>query len=126
MSSGSFPVTRQGWRSARSQSIMGKQVSQKLTRRLFEATLVCALGIGATGLVVTAGSSTVRGLQITRWSNRGIELSGGSSNLVAGNYIGTDGSHALGDGAAGVIADVGSFNNTIGGTMAADRNVVSG
>jgi len=83
-------------------------------------------GAGATGLVVTAGSSTVRGLQITRWSNRGIELAGGGSNLVAGNYIGTDGGSALGNLNAGVIVDAGSVSNTIGGTVGPDRNVVSG
>jgi Ca2+-binding RTX toxin-like protein len=83
-------------------------------------------GSGATGLVVTAGSSTVRGLEITGWSNRGIELAGGSSNLIAGNYIGTDGSSALANVNAGVIVDVGSTNNTIGGTVAGDRNVLSG
>jgi parallel beta-helix repeat protein len=83
-------------------------------------------GAGATGLVVTASSSSVRGLEITGWSNRGIELAGGGSNLIAGNYIGTDGSNALANVNAGVIVDVGSTNNTIGGTVAGDRNVLSG
>ena len=81
---------------------------------------------GATGLVVTSVSSTVRGLELTGWSNRGIEVAGGGSNLIAGNYIGTDGSNALANVNAGVIVDGGSTNNTIGGTVAGDRNVVSG
>jgi hypothetical protein len=83
-------------------------------------------GASATGFVVTAGSSTVRGLEITGWSNRGIELAGGASNLIAGNYIGTDGSSALANVNAGVIVDAGSTGNTIGGTVAGDRNVLSG
>ena len=83
-------------------------------------------GAGATGLLITAGSSTVRGLEITGWSNRGIELSGAGSNLVAGDYIGTDGTTALPNGAAGLIVDAASVGNTIGGTVAADRNLVSG
>jgi hypothetical protein len=83
-------------------------------------------GAGVTGLVVAGGSSTVRGLEITGWSNRGVELAGGGSNLVAGNYLGTDGSSALANANAGVIVDAGSINNVIGGTLAADRNVVSG
>jgi hemolysin type calcium-binding protein len=83
-------------------------------------------GSGATGLLVTGGSSTVRGLEITGWSNRGIELRGGGSNLIAGNYIGTDGANALANVNAGVIVDVASTNNTIGGTVAGDRNVLSG
>jgi hypothetical protein len=83
-------------------------------------------GASATGFVVTAGTSTVRGLEITGWSNRGIELAGGASNLIAGNYIGTDGSSALANVNAGVIVDGGSTGNTIGGTAAGDRNVLSG
>jgi hypothetical protein len=83
-------------------------------------------GPGVTGLLITAGSSTVRGLEITGWSNRGIELSGAGSNHVAGNYIGTDGNTALPNGAAGLIVDAASVNNTIGGTVAVDRNLVSG
>jgi hypothetical protein len=83
-------------------------------------------GSSATGLVVSASSSSVRGLEITGWSNRGIELAGGASNLIAGNYIGTDGSSALANVNAGVIVDGGSTGNTIGGTVAGDRNVLSG
>ena len=51
-----------------------------------------------------------------------------TGNLVAGNYIGTDytGTMALGNALSGVeIADSAS-NNTIGGTAAGDRNVISG
>jgi trimeric autotransporter adhesin len=82
-------------------------------------------GAGVSGLLITAGQSTVRGLEITGWGNRGIELQG-SSNLIAGNYLGTDGSRALGNVAAGVIIDGGATHNTIGGTVASDRNLVSG
>src|SRR5207248_1787889 len=41
------------------------------------------------------------------------------------NYIGTDGSIALGNATAGLIVDGGSKNNTIGGTTAGDRNLVA-
>ena len=46
---------------------------------------------------------------------------------VKGNYFGTDvsGSAALGNGSSGILIN-GGDNNTIGGTTAADRNVVSG
>jgi RTX calcium-binding nonapeptide repeat (4 copies) len=83
-------------------------------------------GAGVTGLEITAGSSTVRGLAVTGWNNRGIELSGAGSSVIAGNYVGTDGSNALPNAAAGIIVDAGSVNNTIGGTIPADRNLVSG
>jgi hypothetical protein len=85
-----------------------------------------AAGAGATGLTLATSSSTVRGLQITDWNGRGIEISGGASNVVAGNYIGTDGNSALPNGAASVIVDSGAVGNTIGGMTPADRNIISG
>jgi hypothetical protein len=50
-----------------------------------------------------------------------------SSNVVAGNYIGTssDGVSALGNGIAGVRLLTGVANNTIGGTSAAAANVIA-
>jgi hypothetical protein len=60
-----------------------------------------------------------------------IEVSG-MGNLVQGNWIGTDvtGTVALGNGSDGVdsavLIDSGSSNNTIGGTVAGARNIISG
>ena len=85
------------------------------------------LGAGADGLAITAGSSTVRGLVINRFSNRGIVISSQGGNSIYGNFIGTDptGTQARGNGAG-----IGLFspNNTIGGIVA-DRvnlNLISG
>ena len=52
---------------------------------------------------------------------------GTTGNLVAGNLIGTDvtGSLPLGNGRWGVLIYVGPENNTIGGTVAMARNVIS-
>ncbi len=59
----------------------------------------------------------------------GINLDGGATtgNLVRGNYIGTDpsGTVAVGNG-IGVVIDNGATGNTIGGTAAGARNVISG
>ncbi len=54
--------------------------------------------------------------------------SGTTDNVVKGDYIGTDGSgtHALGNGNCGVWISGGAQNNTIGGTTAAARDVISG
>ena len=77
------------------------------------------------GLTITAGQSTVRGLQVTNWAfETGIDLSG-NSNVIAGDYIGTDGTAALAN-TTGVMVEPGSSNNTLGGTTTADRNVISG
>jgi hypothetical protein len=84
------------------------------------------------GLEITAGSSTVRGLVINRFTRSQILLWGGSHNTVSGNFLGTDSTGTWDvttpsgqPGFAGVQID-GSSNNLIGGTAAAARNVISG
>ncbi|MEZ5658197.1 MAG: DUF4347 domain-containing protein [Burkholderiaceae bacterium] len=56
----------------------------------------------------------------------GVRLTG-SDNLVIGNYVGTNaaGTAGVGNGVAGVQIEGGS-NNRIGGTLDAERNVISG
>src|SRR5207253_3134525 len=46
-------------------------------------------GSGASGLRITAGGSTVKGLIINRFSQNGIELAANNGNVIGGNYIGT-------------------------------------
>ncbi len=52
---------------------------------------------------------------------------GTDDNLVEGDYLGTDatGTHALGNGGAGVALANGAQDNTVGGTTAAARNVIA-
>ena len=85
-------------------------------------------GLGANGLHITAGSSTVRGLVINRFggfAHAGIFLEANGGNLIEGNYLGSDvtGTLALGN-QWGI--EIQSTNNTIGGTTTAARNVLSG
>ena len=80
--------------------------------------------------VQTAGSgSTIRGFVISGFTADAIELIG-DNNLVGGNWIGTDATGnaaaALRNAEAGVRIRAGADNNTVGGTTAADRNVLSG
>ena len=91
----------------------------------------------ASGLKIApaGGGSTVRGFAINRFAENGILIGsvsgneGSSDNLVAGNFIGTNAAGTADQGNAlhGVlIADQDATGNRIGGTTAADRNVISG
>ncbi len=84
-------------------------------------------GAGALGLKIKTGGSTVRGLAINRFNGAGIRLVNGNGNIVVGNVIGTNaaGTADLGNTGDGVQI-INSDNNTIGGTTAADRNLISG
>jgi hypothetical protein len=79
----------------------------------------------AAGLQLLSGFSTVRGLVINRFSAQGLTLNG-SSNVIQGNYIGTDltGTKTGGNTSFGIW--VMSSGNLIGGTNAGNGNVISG
>ena len=77
------------------------------------------------GIELTGGDSVVRGLDIDRWGTQGILIES-DDNTIAGNYIGVapDGQSPAGNGGEGVLI-FGASGNTVGGTVAADRNVIS-
>ncbi len=77
-------------------------------------------GAGVNGLVITAGSSTIRGLVINRFDVTGINLAGGGGNRIERNYIGTDVTGTLNRGNGGNGIGVFSPNNTIA------NNLISG
>ena len=62
------------------------------------------------------------------WSGVFISGPGTDSNVVSGNYIGTDvsGDATLGNTANGVAISDGAKSNTIGGATESDRNIISG
>jgi hypothetical protein len=90
-------------------------------------------GASTDGLVLGATStgSTIRGLAINNFSDNGILMLGGS-NTVAGNYVGlsADGTTLAANNTNDTAQQGGirveSASNTIGGTVDADRNVISG
>ena len=79
-----------------------------------------------TGLLITGGNTTVRGLAIGGFNFAGIVLRSGNNNLIQGNYIGIDatGTQPRPNHTGLLLTD--SSNNIIGGTTAAARNVISG
>ncbi|MCP3878215.1 MAG: DUF4347 domain-containing protein, partial [Sulfitobacter sp.] len=100
----------------------------------FAGTPIIVLDGSGAGAVVNgltladgSGGSTVRGLVINQFGNNGIVVYS-DGNTIEGNYIGTDisGSVDLGNTKFGIELTTGAENNTIGGTTAAQRNVISG
>lgn len=79
------------------------------------------------GIWITAGGTTIKGFIINRFTANGIFITNSSGNIITGNYIGTNsaGTSALANGTDGV-GIYNSSNHTIGGTTAAERNIISG
>lgn len=90
---------------------------------------------GGSGLTITAGNSTVRGIVINRFqaiglgggSGSAIELRTNGNNLIEGNFLGTDvtGTQDLGNSFTGIYIDS-SNNNIIGGVTTGAKNIISG
>ncbi len=99
---------------------------------IINATILIVLdgnGLIADGLQIAAGGSgsSIRGLNIREFDGIGISIVDSNNNVLAGNFIGTssDGNAAAGN-SAGVSITTDSMNNSVGGTSAADRNLISG
>jgi hypothetical protein len=79
------------------------------------------------GITISAGSSTVRGLDIVS-TNAGplITIGQNGNNTIQGNWLGLDptGNNAVGNSEYGIYCT--TSGNQFGGTTAAQRNVISG
>ena len=81
----------------------------------------------STGLAINVGSSAIRGLVINRFAtNSDIVMWGAGGNVVEGNFLGVDSSGTFNRGTTNSVHVYAISNNTIGGTTAAARNVISG
>ncbi len=78
------------------------------------------------GILISGGNTTILGLVVNRFQGDGILIQTNGGNTIAGSYIGTDatGTTDLGNGSSGI--GILSNNNTIGGSSAGARNIVSG
>ena len=85
---------------------------------------------GALDLRAGSSGSTIRGLVVNRCPSSAIRLLGTSNNVIAGNFLGTDvaGTAPLGNNVGVYIGGsaTATNNNRVGGTVATDRNVISG
>ena len=79
------------------------------------------------GLTINGGTSTIRALILNRFKGSGIVVQS-NSNLVKGNFIGTNaaGRRASANNVDGIKIIGGATGNTVGGTAAADANLISG
>jgi len=83
-------------------------------------------GNNKAGLIITGGNGTVRHLVINRFTSDGIRLDDAGGNVVENCYIGLDptGTSVLANGDAGILIELTSDSNTIGGPGVG--NVISG
>ena len=84
------------------------------------------INTGFQGLNLTAGNSIVRGLVINRFQGGCIRLLTNGSNIIAGNFLGSNAAGIAGFGSNNQGLIVFSSNNVIGGTTPQDRNLISG
>jgi len=93
-----------------------------------DAILIVELAGGGSGngLTVSATACTIQGLVI-RGFGVGISIDG-ASNIVAGDYIGVDATGTLdrGNSTGILIGSLAGTDNRIGGSLPAERNVISG
>ncbi len=86
------------------------------------------VGNPGSGVYLLGSGNTISGCVIAANADSGITIVGGSNNVIRGNFIGTDitGTKALGNGGGGVDLFDGASHNSIGGTTASARNLISG
>jgi titin len=91
---------------------------------------VCGVGVALGASNNTVGGTSTAARDVISGNGFGVYISdsGTDDNLVEGDYIGTEvtGSVALGNANGGVILIDGAAGNTVGGTTAAARDVISG
>lgn len=91
--------------------------------------LIQLKGSGGTwGLLLGAGDTTIRGLDIVGW-REGLRLTGKGNDLIVGNVIGA--APSAGDATDAMPNKIGiavpdAWGSRIGGTTEADRNIISG
>jgi CSLREA domain-containing protein len=90
--------------------------------------------VGMDGFYIHSGNNIIKGLALYDWSNQ-ININGGwaNGNVIQGNFIGTNAANnyqtriGAKDNADGVRLNYsGATFNTIGGSLPADRNIISG
>jgi hypothetical protein len=101
------------------------------------ASGTAALGTGSRGVHLGGNGNTMNNViggtaagagNLLSGNSTGVEIENSTANLVQGNLIGTNiaGTAAIPNNFGGVILRTSANNNTVGGTAAGARNVISG
>jgi len=85
-----------------------------------------SVGAGTTGLLLTGGNIAVRGLVIRDFTSDGVGMLGNGGNFIEGNFLGVDVTGTIGRPNEIMGVTTSTSGNTIGGTVAAARNIISG
>lgn len=80
-----------------------------------------------TGLRIHSAHNVVEGITVVNFPQDGIEISGGGAtdNVIRASYIGIQAKVLLGNKRHGVYIAGGASNNTLGGVLPNDRNVIA-
>src|SRR5438067_2800055 len=88
------------------------------------------VGFVGGGLVINSSGNIINSLVVNSFNNTGVQISGTGAtfNKVTGCYLGTNptGDSAVPNTFDGLTIAGGASNNTIGGSSAAERNLISG
>ncbi len=84
-------------------------------------------GTNANGITLSGGNSLLKGFAINNFKQNGLFINGGSSNIIQGNFIGTDitGRNSASNWESGILIYNSSYN-LIGGTNSYQMNLISG
>jgi hypothetical protein len=97
---------------------------------VLDGSQITVQNLFAPGLYMIEANCTVKNLVIDNFNQQGILIdgTGATGNVVSGCYLGTDptGTSAVPNAFPGVEIAEGANGNTIGGTTAAARNIISG
>jgi hypothetical protein len=83
-------------------------------------------GASVSGLHITAGNSTVRGLAIYSFTGDEILIDTNGGDVIQGNYIGTNAAGTAQPNGGNGIQIIATPNNVVGGTASSMRNLISG
>jgi trimeric autotransporter adhesin len=112
--------------SSNSNTIQGNYFGLRADGNTIAANSIGGIQLNGSSNLI-GGSSAAQRNVIAGNTNAGLMVLG-SSNTITGNYVGTDATGMLdrGNGGVGITLDAGATGNIVGGSLAGERNVISG